>query len=170
MLKKFGKKAIKLFLCLFIASASLVSISAASGRKLITKTVSETMNWSIYTFNYSFSSSAVLTYSNDAITQISDLSLYNIQCVCTIGNQYASCTIIPRQKSKTYSGSTATYVVTVTRTAMGSYTDKVDYTIKYKVSDSGTPYSFGNEEVYELIDGVFVSVEVSEPYDIVYLE
>lgn len=52
---------------------------------------------------------------------------------------------------------------------MGSYADKVDYTIKYKISDSGTPSSFGNEEVYELINGVFVSVEVSKRYDIVYL-
>lgn len=78
MLKIFSKKATKLFLCFFIASASLVSIPVASGRKLTTKTVSDTMNGSIYTFNYSFSSSAVLTYSNETKFQIYHFIMFNV--------------------------------------------------------------------------------------------
>ncbi|EFP61738.1 hypothetical protein HMPREF0983_01584 [Erysipelotrichaceae bacterium 3_1_53] len=48
----------------------------------------------------------------------------------------------------------------MTRNAMGVYMDKVDYTLKYKTTDSGTPYSLDEESL------LLTSVDVSEPYDV----
>lgn len=54
-------------------------------------------------------------------------------------------------------------MVTLTRNVYGYYSDKIDYTLTYRPSDSGTPYSLNDE------DSFIVTVEVSEPYDIEYL-
>lgn len=158
------KKLVKLILCALISSLSLVSVSAYTGRKIISKTIADTMIWSIYTFEYSFNATAVLTCSNDVITQISNLSITEPYITTTIGPA-AALTVVPRQVSKSYSNNKATYKITATRTAMGSYTDKIDYTLIYKTSE-GTPYSVKDE----CIDGVLVSVEISEPYDIKIIE
>uniref|UniRef100_UPI0025904F4D hypothetical protein n=1 Tax=Dubosiella newyorkensis TaxID=1862672 RepID=UPI0025904F4D len=74
-----------------------------------------------------------------------------------------SANFIPSQKSKANYGSYATYVFTLTRNIYGYYSDKIDYTLTYRPSDSGTPYSSNDE------DSFIVTVEVSEPYDIEYL-
>ncbi len=58
----------------------------------------------------------------------------------------------------------AKYVVTLTRNIYGYYSDKIDYTLTYRVSDNGTPYSMkDNTEPLILVD-----VEIGEPYDIKY--
>ena len=69
--------------------------------------------------------------------------------------------IVPRQSSKYFTSSSATYVVTVTRNAYGMYADKVDYTLIYRPSDPGTPYSLNQDKQefeVEIVEG--------EPYDI----
>lgn len=132
----------------------------AWGRKLITKSASGSFTWSGYSYTYSFNAVAGITYNDsNSITQISDLSFNNVYCNSSDPSVPGS--IIPRQSSKYFSGNTATYVVTVTRSAYGFYTDKVDYTFTYRTSDAGSPYSLDNDE--ELI---LVSITESEPYDI----
>ncbi len=152
---------------LLIASACfmillLTTTAFASSRKLITKTVNGTLNiYRAYTYNYHFNSSTVLTYTGNSISQISDLSFSNIGY--TASQPSLSANFIPSQKSKANYGSYATYVVTLTRNIYGYYSDKIDYTLTYRPSDSGTPYSLNDE------DSFIVTVEVSEPYDIEYL-
>lgn len=133
----------------------------AWGRKLITKSVSGSFTWAAYRYTYSFNAVAGITYDdNNNITQISDLSFNNV--VCKSSDASVPGNIIPRQSRKYFSGKTATYVVTVTRNAYGFYTDKVDYTLTYKTTDSGTPYSLNPEDTTLIL----VEVTESEPYDI----
>ncbi|MGM9947519.1 hypothetical protein [Floccifex sp.] len=144
-----------------IIAISTCMTFAASGRKLISKPISG----SYYTNNslrYSFSATAGISYTNDVIYAISDLSFSQVTITSTIlGN---TGTVVPRQISKTYSGSSATYVVQVTRTAQGVYSDKVNYTLVYRVSDAGTPYSLTPA------DEITVEIIESEPYDIVWYD
>ncbi|MSS01975.1 hypothetical protein [Floccifex porci] len=146
---------------------SIVPAQAAAGRKLITKNVKSTQYWSTYTITYSVNATAGLTYNNsNNITAISDLSFsghsYTVNPVASGG---VTCTLTTRQKSKTYSGTTATYVMTLTRNVMGVYVDNVDYTLTYRTSDAGTPYSLEKDEFLVLVD-----VEEGEPYNIQILE
>lgn len=141
-----------IIVCLFLV---LTPIYATWGRKLITKTISGSF-WINSSMKYSLKASAGITYDGNKITQISDLSFSNSNCQSTIYG--VTCNITARQKSKTYSGGTATYVATVTRNATGVYADQVDYTLKYNVSDSGTPYSLDDDTL------ILVDVEVGEPY------
>lgn len=145
---------------------STINIFAA--RKIITKNVSDSLTvWSAYHYNYSFSASAVLTFdSSNKITQISDLSFSNIKY--TTGSISLAASFTPTQKSKaTYNGGQyAKYVVTVQRNVYGYYTDRIDYTLTYRPTDAGSPYSMdGGTEPLVLVD-----VEVGDPYDIQVLK
>ena len=136
----------------------------AWGRKLITKTASGSFSWTFYNYTYSFNAVAGITYDDsNRITQISDLSFNNVICNSSSINFPGS--IIPKQSRKYFSGSTATYVVTVTRNAYGMYSDQIDYTFIYRTSDSGVPYSFGDNE-----SEIIVEVTEGEPYNIQNLE
>lgn len=161
------KKRIFRFLTGLMALTLFVTPVFASGRKIITK--KGTYNFSIYSayhYQYTVTASAILTYNNsNTITQISDLSLNTTSKATTYPTLSASFTA--NQKSKSFTSSQAKYVVTVTRNVYGYYTDKVDYTFTYKVTDAGNPYSLNKEEV---IDGVLVSVEEGDPYDIQILK
>ena len=154
--KLFSRK--KFSVCFFIVvclALALTPVYAAWGRKLITKSISGSF-WTNNSMKYSLRATAGITYDNNKITQISDLSFSSLNCQSTIYG--GSCSILARQKSKSYSGGTATYVATVSRNAMGFSVDKVDYTLKYSVSDSGTPYSLDDDTL------ILVDVEVGEPY------
>lgn len=141
------------------------TMTFASSRKLITKTVSGSMTvYSAYHYNYSFNASAVLTYNGSSISQISDLSLGYVSY--TASQPSLAATFVARQSSKANMGSYAKYVVTLTRTIYGYYTDKVDYTLTYRPSDAGTPYSVGGNDDQDFV----VEVEVSDPYDIQFLK
>ena len=158
MLKKIlENKRITVCLSLLLCMFMVITPVYAWGRKLITKSISG----SFYLNNsmkYSLNAVAGITYDGSKITQISDLSFNGSKCVSSITG--VTCNIVSKQKSKTFSGGTATYGVTVTRNAMGVYMDKVDYTLKYKTTDSGTPYSLDEESL------LLTSVDVSEPYDV----
>ena len=90
------------------------------------------------------------------------MSFSNI--VCTPSNPAVTGSIIPKQTSKTYSDKTATYVVTLTRTAYGFYTDKVNYTFTYRTTDAGRPYSLDKDQL------VLIDVVEGQPYDIQILQ
>lgn len=136
----------------------------AWGRKLISKPISGTLNVSGNTMSYSFNSTAGITYNDsNNITEISDLSFGYV--TITMSNHRYTGSVIPRMQSKYYSGNTATYTVQVTRTFQGYYSDKVNYTLTYRSTDAGTPYSLNSEENLILVD-----IIESEPYDIVYLK
>ncbi len=162
-MKKHILKVLGMTLSCFMVLVLTSTMAFASTRKLITKTVSGSF-WTNNCMRYSFNASAGLTYSGSTISSISDLSFSAISCWSTVA--HTSGTIAPRQTNKYFSGNTATYKVTVTRNANGVYGDKVDYTLTYRTTDSGTPYSLDGE----IIEGVLVSVEESEPYDIVFYE
>lgn len=135
----------------------------AAGRKLVGKSASGAFTWAGYRFTYSFNATAGLSYNNsNNITSISDLSFSNI--VCTSSSPAVTGSIIPKQTSKTYSGKTATYVVTLTRTAYGFYTDKVNYTFTYRTTDAGRPYSLDKDQL------VLIDVVEGQPYDIQILQ
>ncbi|MCF0105461.1 MAG: hypothetical protein HUJ53_01725 [Holdemanella sp.] len=163
-MKQLFKKTL-LVICSFFMVFTLSLPVQASGRKIISKSIYDTMTlWSAYTYNYYFTAHAVLTYNDsNSITQISDLSFSNIGY--TASQPSLTANFIPSQKSKYYSGSYATYVVTLTRSVYGYYTDRVDYTLTYSVYDSGSPYSIGNPDEEMML----VNVEVGEPYDINYI-
>lgn len=132
----------------------------AAGRKLVSRSISGSFTWSAYRYTYSFNAVAGLTYNNsNNLTQISNLSFNNTSCKSSDASVPGS--IIPTQTRKYYSGKTATYVVTVTRNAYGFYTDKVNYTLTYRSTDSGTPYSLDEEDQM-----ILVEVTESAPYDI----
>lgn len=137
----------------------------AWGRKLIPKTINGSMTvYSAYHYNYYFTANAVLTYNdNSTITQISDLSFTNIGY--TASQPSLSATFIPKQISKVNRTSYATYTVQLTRNIYGYYVDNVNYTITYRPTDSGSPYSLGDQE-----QDFIVEVEVSEPYNIQFLK
>lgn len=156
----FKKRILVITSLLLAISLSFTAIYAATTRKLITKSASGSF-WVNNCMKYSFKASAGLTYNGSTISSISDLSFSGKTCTSTVPG--STCTIIPTQKSKTYSGNTAKYVVTITRNAAGVYSDKVDYTFTYKTTDSGTPYSLERPDDSK---GVLVSVEVGNPYDI----
>lgn len=162
------KKNIFRFLTFLMVCALCITPVFAAGRKIITK--KGTYNFSIYSayhYQYTVTASAVLTYNNsNVITQISDLSLSTTSKATSYPTLSASFTAA--QKSKSFTSSKATYVVTVTRNVYGYYVDKVDYTFTYKVSDAGNPYSLNKDE--EVIDGVLVSVEEGKPYDVQILK
>lgn len=166
-MKKIKLKKI-LYACLssFVILCLSLSMVFASGRKIIAKSISDSFTiWSAYHYNYSFNSSAVLTYNNsNNITAISDLAFSNV--TYTTGTPSLAANFIPNQKSKTYSGNTARYVVTLTRSVYGYYSDKIDYTLTYKVSDAGSPYSINESEK----SGVLVEIEAGDPYDIQLLK
>lgn len=162
------KRSFSLLITCILAFFLLSTTVAASSRKLITKTTYGSFSYASYTCNYQFNSSSVITYSGSTISAISDLSFSNTTWTSTPSGMTFN--ITPRQSNKWFSGNTATYKVTVSRSAFGSYTDKVDYTIKYYTSDSGIPYSLGHAVEIEYIDGFLVTIEESEPYDIQYLE
>ncbi len=152
---------------IYILTSTILTLSLcvmpmfAYGRKLVGRTVNGSFSWSAYSFTYSFRATAGLTYNNsNNLTGISDLSFTGVSCKSS--NTAVAGSIIPRQTRKTYSGKTATYVVTLTRTAQGFYSDKVNYTLTYKSTDSGTPYSLDEDEV----DYILVDVVESAPYDV----
>ena len=154
------KRTFYLFVSMIMVMCMCIIPTYAWGRKLITKSASGSFSWTFYNYTYSFNAVAGITYNdNNAITQISDLSFNNVVCNSSSFNFPGS--IIPRQTSKTFSGNTATYVVTVTRNAYGMYSDQVNYTFTYRTSDSGVPYSLGDNE-----PGIMVEVTVGEPYNI----
>lgn len=159
-LKKIFTVLISLIMCFGLLSATTL----ATSRKLITKKISDSATpWSGYVYNYSFNTSAVLTY-NSSISQISDLSFSSVTYTTNIPAPTAVFTL--RQKSKANYGSYARYVVTLTRLFNGTYTDKIDYTLTYRSSDSGVPYSLNeNKDIAFLVD-----IEISEPYDIMELK
>ena len=148
---------------LILALFSLTIPTYAWGRKLVSKPiVGSYYNY----FVYSFDATAGITYNDsNQITQISDLSFSNVRI--TPGVMWTDGSVAPLQKSKTFSGKSATYVIKITRNAMGVYQDCIDYTISYSSTDSGTPYSLVNPSVSE---GEFIIVDISEPYDIQYFE
>lgn len=158
---KFVKK------CLYVLSTFLIiiglstTITFAAGRKLVTKTVSDSFTlWSAYHYTYSFNATAGLTYNNsNNLSSVSDLSFSNVTYKASVPSLAAN--FIPRQTSRSVSGKTVTYVVTLTRSVYGYYTDKVNYTLTYRTSDAGTPYSLDDQNQEILVD-----VEVSEPYDV----
>ena len=136
----------------------------AWGRKLITKSISGSLNVDGNIMYYSFNSTAGITYNDsNNITQISDLSFSNKSI--TMSNHRYNGDIIPRQISKNFSGNAATYTVKVTRTFQGYYSDNVNYTLTYRSTDAGTPYSIDNDQVYFLVD-----IVEGEPYDVTHLE
>lgn len=136
----------------------------AWGRKLITKPISGSLDVSGNIMNYSFNSTAGITYNDsNNITDISDLSFGYI--TITMSNHRYTGNVIPRMQSKYYSRNTATYTVQVTRTFQGYYSDKINYTLTYRSTDAGTPYSLNVERDWLLVD-----ITESEPYDIVYFE
>lgn len=156
-----NKKYIYIFTSLILTLSLCVMPMFAYGRKLVGKNVSGSFSWSAYSFSYSFRATAGLTYNNsNNLTSISDLSFSGISCKSS--NSAVAGSIIPKQTRKSYSGKTATYVVTLTRTAQGFYTDKVNYTLTYRSTDAGTPYSFDEDDN----EYILVEVEESEPYDI----
>ncbi len=154
----------KVVTCLTIVFGMFLAVTPAYawGRKLISKSVSG----SFYINNsmkYSLGATAGVTYNDsNNITQISDLSFKNVKCTPTIDK--TTCTIVPSQKSKRFSGNTATYVITVRRSVMGVYADSVDYTLTYRTSDSGTPYSLEQDQDNDSM--ILVDIQEGEPYDI----
>lgn len=166
-----SKESIKKIFCIiittFIVTCLFITTTFAWGRKLVTKNASSTLYWSAYTIKFSFNASAGLTYDdNNNITSISDLSLsghtYTVSPTFSGG---VSCMLSTKQKSKRFSGRTATYVVTLTRNVMGFYVDNVDLTLTYKTTDSGTPFSIDRAEPMILVD-----IEEGKPYNIQILE
>lgn len=165
MLQKLNlKKGIYFFICLFTAICLSCTTTYAYGRKKIAKTTSDSMTlWSAYHYNYHFTSHAVLTYnSSNTITQISDLAFTNVGY--TSSQPSLAANFIPKQLSKSNGGSQAKYVVQLTRSVYGYYTDKVNYTLTYKPSNDGVPYSVEDD------NPVLVDIEVSEPYDVQILD
>lgn len=154
------KKSIYIIISMITVICMCIMPTQARGRKLITKSVSGSFSWTFYDYNYSFNAVAGITYNDsNNITQISDLLFSNIVCNSSSMNFPGS--IVPRQSSKYFTSSSATYVVTVTRNAYGMYADKVDYTLIYRPSDPGTPYSLNQDKQefeVEIVEG--------EPYDI----
>ncbi len=169
-IKSIAKKSISVLTVILLMIWVMNPIQAATGRKLITKTISG----SYYTSNsisYSINVTAGISYTNNVIYSISNLSFSNIYITTTIPTNTGN--VVPRQISKSYSGTTATYVVQVTRTAQGVYTDKVNYTIYYTIYDYGSPYSLGNGNENTTVNNeasIDVKIEMSEPYDIQYFE
>ena len=47
---------------------------------------------------------------------------------------------------------------------MGVYADSVDYTLTYRTSDSGTPYSLEQDQDNDSM--ILVDIQEGEPYDI----
>ena len=139
-----------------------VTVNAAGSRKKITKTINDSMTvFSAYHYNYYFTAHAVLTYSSaNSISSISDLAFTNVGYTASVPSLAAN--FIPKQISKSNNKSSATYVVQLTRSVYGYYTDKVNYTLTYKLIDSGVPYSNLNEDKLMIL----VDVKASEPYDI----
>lgn len=151
----------------FLVMCMCIMPTYAWGRKLITKPISGSLNVSGNVMSYSFNSTAGVTY-NDAnnITSISDLSFSNVSI--SMSNHRYNGNVIPRMASKYYSGNTATYTIQVTRTFQGYYTDKVNYTLTYRSTDAGTPYSLDPDKEKETL--ILVDIVEGEPYDITYLE
>lgn len=121
------------------------------------------LTWSIYTIDFYVNATTGLTVNdNGNLSSISDLSFsnygYNISAPINGG---VTCNLTATQKSKSFSGDTATYVVTLSRNVMGFYTDKVDKTLTYFASEKGTEYSLKGEKTY-----ILVEMTESEPYDI----
>lgn len=54
--------------------------------------------------------------------------------------------------------------MTLTRTAYGFYTDKVNYTFTYRTTDAGRPYSLDKDQL------VLIDVVEGQPYDIQILQ
>ena len=165
-IKKFNiKRFVFMLTTLFTVMCLCITPTFAWGRKLINKTVNDSFTiYSAYHYNYHFNAQAVITYNDsNSITQISDLAFSNIGY--THSNPSLTASFTPAQKSKSNLNSYARYVVTLTRNVYGYYTDKVDYTLTYRPSDYGTPYSLKEGDKLILVD-----VEVGEPYDIMYLD
>lgn len=165
-INQFRKVIYSLFAFILILCVSITP-AYAWGRKIITKSASGSFNYSIYNMNYSFSASSVISYEGNTVLSQSDLAFSNN--VCSNTQNVITCMVIPRQTSKYISGSQAVYTVELTRSAYMLYSDKVTYTFTYTPSDAGSPYSLLDPNT-EIIDGMLVTVEVSEPYDIVYYE
>lgn len=158
-LRKISAIFVSIILILCLAS----TMAFASSRKLITKNVSGSF-WINGNFSYSFNATAGITYQGSSILGQSDLSFSSMKVTSNVPGVVG--TIIPKQSRKYISGTSAVYVVTVSRNATGVYVDKIDYTLTYRASDAGKPYSLGeNEEPMFLVD-----IEVGEPYDIQYFE
>ncbi len=156
------KKNIGLFFSMFVVfSLCMTSVEAATHRKIVSKSISDSMNiWSAYNYNYYFTANAGLTYNDsNGISSISDLSFSGIGY--TTGTPSLTASFTPSQISKSNMGSYAVYVVRVTRNIYGYYVDNINYTLTFSPSDYGVPYSIGDEEEMILVD-----VDVSEPYDI----
>lgn len=136
----------------------------AWGRKLITKSISGSF-WVNGNFYYSLNATAGISYEGSSILSQSDLSFSNINVTSTVPRVHGS--VVPRQTSKYISGTSAVYVVTLTRNATGVYQDNINYTLTYRASDAGTPYSLGNDEDNTMF---LVDIEVGEPYNIQYFE
>lgn len=157
-----GKRITYAILLIFIIFA-MSTENVFGARKIISKSVTDNFSiWSAYHYTYRFNSSAVLTYDGSNITQISDLAFSNVSYTTEPVSLTASFT--PRQKSKYIASDkkSAKYVVTVTRNVYGYYTDKVDYSLTYKPSDAGSPYSLGGGSDIDFE----VEIEVGQPYDI----
>lgn len=157
------KKAFYVFINTFLVMCMCIMPTYAWGRKLITKSISGSF-WANGTFSYSLNATAGISYEESSILSQSDLSFSNISVSSSIQGVYGN--VIPRQTSKYISGTSAVYVVQLTRNATGVYSDKVNYTLTYRASDSGIPYSLNTDEDTMIL----VDIEVSEPYDIQYLE
>ncbi|MDD7282220.1 MAG: hypothetical protein PUH10_09570 [Erysipelotrichaceae bacterium] len=165
------KKKVKKFICIFAMFSFLFAVPTYAARNIYTNSTvirnEKFQVWSAYNYTYSVVVYAVISHndSTNNITQISDLEFSTTSSSTSYPTLSASFT--PSQKSKSFSGRKATYVVTVTRTVYGYYTDKVDYTIVFDVVANvgdARPYSLNQ-------NGVVLSSDVeSEPYDIEILD
>lgn len=161
--EKMKKKFTVITSCLLAFFLSIGIISAASSN--FTKKVSGTFYQN--TMKYSFTAVANISYNNSGnITSISNLAFTSKTCDNNMGYG-PSCIIVPTQKSKSYSGRTATYVVALKRTAAGVYTETVDVTIKYTVNTraNNSISLFNSDSAYE----VDISISEGEAYNIEYL-
>lgn len=142
------------------------TLAFASSRKLVSKSVSGSF-WTLNMLKYSFTATAGITYNGNTIIQQSDLSFSAIKCWSD--STAALGTISPRQSRKYLSNGNAVYVVTVRRNAQGFYQDDIDYTLTYRASDPGNPYSIEHGKTEESIL-ILVDVDVGEPYNVKYFE
>nr|CDL65559.1 unnamed protein product [uncultured bacterium] len=159
------KKISYTILSIFTILCLCIMPTYGASRKLINKSISGSF-WTSNMLKYSFTATAGVTYNGSTITQQSDLSFGNIRCWSD--TTAAMGVISPRQSRKYLSNGTAVYVVTVRRNAQGYYQDEIDYTLTYRASDPGTPYSLGEEQEKNIM--ILVDVDVGEPYNIQYFK